>query len=176
MKELFYNQPTKHWHFEDLLRTASLSRAQANEWLKKLLRETLIKRIKPEGKMPYYLANYEHIHYQISKRLYALTQLHESGLLDYLASLENVKTVILFGSFSRWDWYDTSDIDLFIWGDVDKVYVGKFVPKLKRDIQIFLGKDENDLRQMGPALLKNIIGGFIIKGVLPPEVISYATV
>ncbi|MEW5896801.1 MAG: nucleotidyltransferase domain-containing protein [Nanoarchaeota archaeon] len=176
IKELFYNQPTKQWHFEQLLKAAGLSRAQTNEWLKKLLRENIITRIKLPGKMPYYSANYEQPRYQNSKRLYALMQLHDSGLLDYLSSLENAKAVILFGSFSRWDWQDASDIDIFVYGDVDAVLVGRFRPKLKRNIQVFVGKDERDLKKMGPALLKNIIKGITIKGDLPKEVISHAAI
>jgi hypothetical protein len=36
IEELFYNYPTKHWHFEELLHEAGLSRAQTNAWIKKL--------------------------------------------------------------------------------------------------------------------------------------------
>ncbi len=176
MKELFYNHPTKYWHFEQLLKEASLSRAQTNIWLKKLLQDDLIKRIKPRGKMPYYIANYEHPHYQNSKRLYALEQLHSSGFLDYLTSLQKAEAIILFGSFSRWDWYDHSDIDIFVYGDIDEIYVGKFEPKLKREIQVFSGKDKTDLQRIGSGLLKNIIKGIPLKGALPQEVIAYAAV
>ena len=176
LKELFYNHPTKHWHFEQLLHEAGLSRAQTNEWIQKLRQENIITRIKPRGKMPYYVANYEHPHYQNSKRLYALQKLHESGLMDYLVSLDKAEAVILFGSFSRWDWYDSSDIDIFVYGGTDKVYVGKFGSILKREIQVFSGKNEHDLTQMGPTLLRNIIKGITIKGTLPVEVITHATV
>ncbi len=96
VKELFYNHPTKQWHFEQIMREAHLSRAQTNEWLKKLIHENIIKRIKPLKKMPHYIANYEHPHYQNSKRLYALEQLHKSGLFDYLLSLDKAKVIVLF--------------------------------------------------------------------------------
>lgn len=176
LKELFYNHPTKHWHFEQLLHESGLSRAQTNEWIQKLKHNHLITRIKSRGKMPYYVANYEHPHYQNSKRLYALQKLHDCGLLDYLASLDKAEVVILFGSFSRWDWYDGSDIDIFMYGNADNVFVGKFESALKREIQIFSGKNEQDLTQMGPALLRNIIKGISIKGTLPIEVITHAAV
>ncbi len=176
LTELFYNHPTKHWHFEQLRQQAQLSRAQTNEWIKKLRKDNLILRVKPQKKMPYYLANYQHPHYKNSKRLYALQQLHESGLLDYLASLENAQAVILFGSFSRWDWYEGSDIDIFVYGDVQNVYVGEFIPKLKRDIQVFTGKNKTDLQYIGSALLKNIIKGITIKGTIPKEVITHAAI
>jgi len=176
IKERFYNYPTKHWHFEQLLKEAGLSRAQTNAWLKKLLKENMIKRQKPKGRMPYYFANYQHPHYQNSKRLYALQQLQESGLLDYLASLEKAETVVLFGSFSRWDWQESSDIDLFLYGNLEAISLGKFMLKLKREIQVFSGKDNHDLQQIGPALLRNILQGITIKGTIPKEVIVHAAV
>ena len=77
-------------------------------------------------------------------------------MLDYLCSLENVKTIILFGSFVRGDWYKDSDIDIFIYGESD-LSLGKYLSKLKREIQVFSGKDEKDLKKFGAPLLKNII-------------------
>jgi predicted nucleotidyltransferase len=176
IKELFFDYPTKHWHFEKLLKEAGLSRAQTNAWLKKLSNEGIIKRIKPKGKMPYYIATYESPHYRNTKRIFALTKLHQSGLLDYLASLEKAKTVIVFGSFTRGDWYKDSDIDLFIYGSVPYLRVGKYLSNLKREIQIFSGKDSKDLKKMGPALLKNIIKGITIKGDIPKEVLKHAAI
>jgi len=176
MIELFYNNPTKQWHFEQLLKETGLSRAQTNSWIKKLQQENIIIRNKPTGKMPYYLANYQHPHYQNSKRLYGLEQLHQSGLLDYLVSLEKAQTVIIFGSFARSDWYDQSDIDIFVYGNVENIYVGQFLPKLNREIQIFSAKNEKELKQMGSALMRNIIKGITIKGTLPKEVLSYAAI
>lgn len=168
IKELFYNYPTKEWHFEQLIKESRLSRAQTNAWVKKLKNTNLIKKIKLKGKMPFYIANYEHPNYQNSKRLYALNQLHESGLLNYLSSFP--ATVIIFGSFSRWDWYQNSDIDIFLYGNTKDIYVGKFKSKLNRKIQIFSGQNQQDLKKMGPALLKNIIKGTTIKGNIPLEV------
>lgn len=176
ISELFFNHPTKQWHFEELLKTCGLSRAQTNEWLKKLQAEKIVKKIKPTGKMPYHIANYQEPHYQNSKRLFALTSLHNIGLLDYLSSIPKVETIILFGSFSRWDWHDGSDIDIFIYGDIDEVLVGKFATKLKREIQVFASKDTKDLKRLGAPLLRNILKGITIKGNIPQEVINNAAI
>lgn len=176
IKELFYNYPTKQWHFEELRVKAKLSRAQTNEWLKKLQKEDIIQKVVPQGKMPYYVAQYGQAHYQNSKRLYALEQLHACGFLDYLTSLSKAHVVVLFGSFARGDWYDESDIDIFVYGNVDTMYVGKYRSILKREIQIFCSKNAGDLQEMGSGLVKNIIKGITIKGSLPGEVMTYATI
>ena len=72
--------------------------------------------------------------------------------------------VILFGSFSRSDWYDSSDIDLFIYGDAEGLKIAPYELKLGREIQLFSCENKAELNKMGPALLKNIIKGELIKG------------
>lgn len=176
LKELFYDHPSKHWHFEQLRQESGLSRAQTNEWIQKLRKDNLVVRTKPRGKMPYYTANYHHQHYQNGKRLYALQQLYHSGFLDYITSLERAETVVLFGSFSRSDWYKESDIDIFVYGDIEHLRLGPYLSKLHREVQLFTGKTEEDLQKMGPALLRNIIKGITLKGAIPLEVIKNAAV
>ncbi len=164
--ELFLNEPTKHWHFEAVLKTAKISRPQASQWLNKFKKENLIKRIKEKEKMPYYLANYESPEYQARKRLYALNQLEKTGFLSHLIGLTKAKTIILFGSLSRWDWNKESDIDLFIYGDMEGFDKGVFRARLGREIETFMCKDKNDLRRLKPSLLRNILEGYLIKGTL----------
>jgi predicted nucleotidyltransferase len=176
VKELFFNEPSKHWHFDNLKTKSGLSRTRTNAWLKKLQKDGLIKRVKPRGKMPYYQANHSSPGYRNAKRVFAFTKLQESGFLDYISSLEKAETVILFGSFARWDWYTESDIDIFIYGNMNHLQLGQYLSKLHRDVQIFAGKDENDLRKMGPALLRNILKGIILKGTIPMEVFKNAAI
>ena len=64
--ELFFNEATKHWHFHDIVKTAKVSDVVANKWLKKYCFDKLIIRIKPRGKMPYYLANWDNEQYQLT--------------------------------------------------------------------------------------------------------------
>ena len=162
--KLFYNEPTKQWHFEDILRSAKISRPQAAKWLVKLMNEGIIKRVKPRAKMPYYLGDYESPAYQSRKRITALNELEKQGFLRHLCGLRGVRTAILFGSMSRWDWHKDSDIDLFILGDPSGFDQGGFRAKLHREIQTFVCKDAKDVIRLKPALLRNIISGYIIKG------------
>ncbi len=154
---------SKYWHFDELMETIKISRSQLAYWLKKFAAEGFINRIKPKGKMPYYISNSENPKFQSEKRLFALKKLTESGLLCYLASLEGAKVVILFGSFSRSDWHAESDVDIFIYGDNSNFEQGKYELKLKRDIQIHTASDKNDLRKINK-MLPYIISGDFIKG------------
>ena len=162
--ELFFNNPTKEWHFEEILKAAFIARSKANQWLKKLVKDKVVKRIKKKGQMPYYLSNYNSPEYKNRKKLFGLTRLYQSGLLNHLESLPKAKTVILFGSFSRSDWYKNSDIDIFIYGNPEGLRIAPYELKLHKNIQLFICQDKDDLSRLGTGLIRNIIKGNLIKG------------
>ncbi|MBU0979284.1 MAG: nucleotidyltransferase domain-containing protein [Nanoarchaeota archaeon] len=161
---LFFNSPTRHWHFEEILDEAGITRSKADRWLKDFSRRKLIKRVKRKGSMPYYVGNHHSSRYRNMKRIFSLNMLNESGLLDHLSSLDKARTVILFGSLSRWDWHAGSDIDVFLYGNPEGLRLGKYEMKLHRDIQLFVCRDRKALSELGEGLIKNIIKGDLIKG------------
>ena len=136
IQELFFDYPTKRWCFEELLKEGKLSRAQTNAWLRKLTKEKFIKKIKLKGKRPYYVSNYNNVAYKNKKRIFALNKLYQIGFLNHLYSLKKAKIIILFGSFSRCDWYKDSDVDIFIYGDPEGLNIGKYEIKLHKDIPV----------------------------------------
>ncbi len=161
---LFFNEPTKHWHFEEILIKAKISRPQARQWLILLIKQKVIQKIKPKRKMPYYLANNSSPVYINRKKMFALEQLYSSGLLNHLQSISSAKNITLFGSFARGDWHSKSDIDLFIYGDYSKLNKELFRKKLHREIQVFGYENKAELSLLSPALLRNILNGYHIKG------------
>lgn len=162
--ELFFEHPTREWHFEEILKEAKITRSKADRWLKKFIKKSFIKRIKEKSKMPYYISNYSSPEYKNEKRLFALNKLHHSGLLNHLSSLQKAETIILFGSFSRSDWYNNSDIDLFIYGEPDGLKIADYEIKLHKDIQLFICRNREELAKLGTGLTTNIIKGTILKG------------
>ncbi|MEK6857228.1 MAG: nucleotidyltransferase domain-containing protein [Nanoarchaeota archaeon] len=162
--ELFFNEGSKHWHFEEIIQKSSLSRDKVNKWLKRFIDKDIICKIKENKKMPYYVGNFSSPIYKSKKRVYSLRKFYNSGFLPHLISLEKAKTVIIFGSFSRADWYTESDIDLFIYGDDSELEKGKYEIKLNREIQLFSCRDRKDFKHLGNALLRNIISGYLVKG------------
>lgn len=161
---LFFENPTKEWHFEDVLREAKITRSKATKWLKKFTKEGIIIKRKEKGRMPYYSGNYDSFAYKNRKKLFAITKLYNSGLLNHLSSLQNAKTVILFGSYARSDWYKNSDIDIFIYGDTEGLKIVDYEIKLHKEIQLFIYESKKDLSRLSNDLLKNIIKGNLIKG------------
>lgn len=162
--ELFFDCPTKEWHFEEILSEAKIARSKADGWLKKLIKEGLIRRVKNKGRMPYYISNYSLPKYKNRKKVFALNKLCNSGLLDHLGSLQNAESVIIFGSFSRSDWHKGSDIDIFIYGSTEGLDMASYEMKLNREIQLFACKNKKELGKLGNGLLRNIVSGNIVKG------------
>ena len=78
--------------------------------------------------------------------------------------MPKARTVIIFGSFARSDWYSGSDIDLFIYGESEGLKLAEYELRLNRDIQVFACNKKEDLRKFGEGLIKNIIKGNIVKG------------
>lgn len=169
IKGLFFNDTLRRWHFEAILRESGLSRERVNHFLKELLKEKLIIRVKKKGKMPYYLANRDSAKFRSEKRLFGLAMLEQSGLFENLNSCKGIKTAILFGSFARGDWSKSSDIDLFIYGEDTKFEKGVFESKLHRDIQVFAYQNTKTLKkELDKTVIPNIAKGFFITGNVEP--------
>ena len=164
--DLFFNNPSKHWHFEEILKKAKIARSKAGKWLRRFIKEGLIRKIKERGKMPYYTGYFENPAYRNRKKIYALDKFYRAGLLNHLASLPKAKTVILFGSFARSDWNYGSDIDVFIYGDDEGLDTLEYQAKLRREIQLFTAENAGELHKFGQALLRNILSGIVLKGTL----------
>ncbi|MFH1212415.1 MAG: nucleotidyltransferase domain-containing protein [Candidatus Woesearchaeota archaeon] len=162
--ELFFQEPTREWHFEEILKESDIARSKADAWLKKFIKGKLVKRVKKKGSMPHYISDYDSSAYKNRKRLFAQQKLFESGLLDRLLSLPKAKTVVIFGSMARSDWYKKSDIDIFIYGEAEGLKIADFELGLQRDIQLFICRDKKDLKKLGSGFIKNIIRGNLIKG------------
>jgi len=171
---LFFNESSKHWHFTEILRQAKISRQQANKWLKKLLKEKVIVKVKSKGKMPFFKAHFDHPNYQYKKRLFALQELYDSGFLTHLKQLPKARTIIIFGSYARADWHTTSDIDLFIYGDDEGLDIPTYWGKLHRPIQPWVFPSSEEMKEVQSGLLKNVINGYLVKGNLN-EIIELVT-
>lgn len=164
LKLILENSPLKEWHFEEIVRDAKVTRVVANKWLKKYVKECLLKKVKEKGKFPYFTVGSDNHIYYSQKRIYALEQLHKSGLISKLLSLNNAKTVILFGSIIKGDWYKDSDIDIFILGDISDFDKNIYEHRLNKHIELHLFEDKKEIEEIKTGLITNIINGYIVKG------------
>ena len=169
IKKLFFEETLKRWRFDEIVKETKISRERVNHFIKKLLKDGFVIRVKERKKMPYYIANRESQKFRFEKRLYGLRIIEDSGLFEHITTLKEVKTAILFGSFERGDFGKSSDVDLFIYGDSKDFNKKEFERKLKRDIQLFsYNNPEKIKKSLDPKLIHNMINGFSIKGNLEP--------
>jgi predicted nucleotidyltransferase len=164
LKLILENSPLKEWHFEEIVREANITKLVANKWLKKYVSDGLLKHIKEKGKFPYFTVGSNNNIYYSLKRVYALSQLHKSGLISELLSLKTAKTIILFGSIVKGDWYKDSDIDIFIFGDISNFDKKIYELKLQRNIELHIFQNIEEIKEVRTGIIKNIINGYILKG------------
>lgn len=158
LKLILENSPLKRWHFEEIVREAGVSRLVANKWLRKYVKEGLLKRVKKQGSFPYFIVGRNNTMYYSTKRLYALKKLYNSGLITALMNTP-AKTVIIFGSIVKGDWYKDSDIDIFILGEFADFDKKEYEKRLNHKIELHIF--EKDIPR---ELANNIINGHVVKG------------
>ena len=158
------NSPLKEWHFEEIVKEAKISKLVANKWLKKYVSEGVLKHIKEKEKFPYFTVGSNNSEYYSLKRLFALEQLHKSGLISKLLSLKTVTTAILFGSMIKGDWYKESDVDIFILGEISDFDKNSYELKLQRNIELHVFQNKKEIEKVKSGLIKNVINGYILKG------------
>jgi len=164
LKLILENSPLKEWHFEEIAKEAKVTRAVANKWLKKYVKEGLLKHIKEKKRFPYFTSGSENTVYYSLKRVYALEQLHKSGFIPKLLSLKTAKTVIIFGSIARGDWYKDSDIDVFVLGNISDFDKNIYELRLHKNIELHVFQNQSEIREIKTGLIKNIINGYVVKG------------
>ncbi|MBI2576622.1 nucleotidyltransferase domain-containing protein [Candidatus Woesearchaeota archaeon] len=167
--ELFLNEPSKHWHFGQIVGTAKVSEPCSNKWLKGMLRENIIQKVKPRGKMPYFIGNFRNENYRNKKKIYALEKMSKSGLLVKLQQLKNAKAVVIFGSYARSDWNSQSDVDIFVLGDPGDLKFGVLWGGLgfqgrARELQVHSYSSIEETRGIHSGLMKNVVKGYFVKG------------
>ncbi len=167
--EIFMNEPSKHWHFSEIVKTSGVSENIAGKWLRQYQKNRIINRIKPKGKMPYFIGNYDSPEFNARKKLYALQKLYETGLIQELQRLKDAKTIIIFGSFVRTDWNTDSDVDVFVYGESERFKFGRLWKGLgfqgrSREVQVHTFNSKKELEEIRSGLLKNVLRGYVVKG------------
>ena len=158
------SSPLKHWHFEELVKETKMTRASVNKWLKKLVKEKILFKIKEKNKFSYFTVGKNNQEYYCRKKLRALQKIYESGLVQNLVNQEKARNIVLFGSMSKGDYYANSDIDLFILGNISDFNKKVYERKLLKNIELHIFKNKEELKKLKSGLIKNVLNGYVIKG------------
>lgn len=164
--EIFFNEPTKSHYLIEISKKSKLAHTSTKSYLITLKKENIIKEtIEKKGKrnFPIYTANLANAEYKLYKKIYNLNKVLNLGLVDFLRDKFMPKTIILFGSYSRGEDIENSDVDIFVEAKKQDINLQQFENKLKRKIELHFNENFNNYAK---ELKNNIANGNILYGYL----------
>lgn len=161
--EMIYKFPTTKRTIREMARKTSLAPPTALEFVRLLKKEGFIRKSRV-ARASQISANLESQYYKRRKRAYNLISIYESGLLDHLIKTYNdPSAIILFGSYSRGEDVEKSDIDLAILTSQHKrLNLHQFEKKLARKVSIH----EIEFDRISEELRNNLYNGIVLHGAL----------
>lgn len=157
--EYFFINPTKKLRVREISRLTKSPLPSAIRYVKELVNEELL-RMESVGSITLYSANRSSKKYLLQKKLYNIETLYKRGLVDAFQAC-NARALILFGSYSKGEDIETSDVDIYV--------EAKIIPPterleklINRKIQIFNYASISSVKNK--ELANNIINGIILAG------------
>jgi len=154
IRGIFFQTPSKHFHAREIARMVGVSHPIASKYLKSLEKENIIEpteygyKAKPSAE------------YKMEKRFDTAARIQRCGLLDKLTESSRPSAVVLFGSASRGEDDEGSDIDIFIEGQEKKTDLRPYEKKMGRKINITYGR----LNKLNKEFLESVINGILLYG------------
>ena len=159
---LFFDYPTKNFQLREISRRTNIAITSVKRYVNLMLRGNLIILVE-EGIYPSYKANRDNDLFKIYKWTNLVRKIKLSGLLDYIYDSCLPDCIILFGSASRGEDIESSDIDLFIQAKRKRLSLDKYEKILNRKISLFF---EENYKKLSKELKNNILNGIKLKGYL----------
>ena len=155
--EQIFLRPTKEHSIRELAKLTKLSPATVSKIVKQLESEGIIQS-RTIAKSKLIKADIENQNYRFYKKLHNIASL--KTLIDAL-NRKRPRAIILFGSYSRGEDTEQSDIDLTIISNKFKIDLEPYQKQLNRKIQLFFFPTEEKIPEN---LKQNIINGIILAG------------
>ena|SRR3989344_2589587 len=162
IKEFFFLNPTIKLRVRQMEREIKIPLPSAIRYTKELEQEKILKST-VIANVNFYSADRTSDTFLLEKKLFNIKYLFSSGLINNLIEELSNPAIIVFGSFSKGEDIEKSDIDIYIESPTKKqVNLEKFERKIGRKIQIFIYKNINEVNNKN--LANNIINGTILSG------------
>ena len=159
--EFFFKNPTREVYLRELSRELNLSMPTILAAIEKLRKVQLVI-VTKEKAFTNVKANLENKNFFRLKRLSNIEQLYVCGVIDTL-EITHPQSIICFGSYSRGEDVETSDIDIAIIGGNEKdIALEKFEKELQRKISLHWinpSRISNDFKA-------NLMNGIVLEGAL----------
>lgn len=157
--EVFFREPTAIHFIREIGREIKLAPPSVKIIINNLIKQDLIKSKKSK---PFngYVANRENDAFLFYKKAYNLMSLY--NLKNLIVESIHPKSMILFGSYSRGEDIETSDIDILIISKVKKdINVESIEKKLKRRINVMI---VDDIKRLDKLIIKKVYNGMVLSG------------
>jgi len=158
----FFDFPRKSFQMREISRNTKLAQPSIMNHLKALLKEGLILR-EEKGIYPAYVANRDNEFFKEYKKIDLILKMKKIKLINYIYDSCMPNAIILFGSSSKGEDIEESDIDLFIQSPEKKLDLEKYEKILKKKISLFF---KEDFSKLSNELKNNILNGIILRGYL----------
>ncbi len=157
----FFEDCYREFSVREYAKIVDLSPPTASKILKGFVEEGfLIKR--EERNLLLFCVNRENLNFRNLSGIYWRNRLE--NLIDKLDEEYYLPSVILFGSLSKLEVNQNSDVDLVVLSKFDKkIDLSIFEKRLKRKIQLFC---YDSIDKIPKNLRNNVLNGFVLKGVI----------
>ncbi|MFH1790288.1 MAG: nucleotidyltransferase domain-containing protein [bacterium] len=157
---LFLREPLKGFHLREIERVAKIGLPSVKKYVDFLLKDGLIKKEK-YGVYFNYSANRDSRNFKLLNRFYLLTNLN--FVVEEISEKVHPNVIILFGSASKGEDTEKSDIDIFVQSKRKSFDFSKIESKLNRKINLLF---EPNILNINKNLFNSIINGIVLQGVL----------
>jgi len=156
---LLFRYPLRVFHLREMSRLILVSSPSVARYIGDLEREGLI--VMGRKKFLHEIsANLDNDRFRELKRVNNIKSVYDSGLLAYLKEIFPLSTIVLFGSYSKGDDTERSDIDIAIFTNGKKLDLDKYEKKLDRPINV----EFIDFEKISKELKNSLINGLVLEG------------
>jgi len=155
----FFEDCYRRINVREYAKLMSISPPTASKALDSYYSESLLSKEKFRNYIMFY-ANKDSRQFIDLSRIYWSIKLKE--LMDIIEKSLAAPMIVLFGSLSKAETKQDSDIDLAVFAHKKNLDIGEFEKKLRRKIEIFWFSSLKDIKNR--ELANNIINGYVLKG------------
>ncbi|MBU1030474.1 MAG: nucleotidyltransferase domain-containing protein [Nanoarchaeota archaeon] len=164
IKNYFFENPTVRLRVRAIERETKSALPSVIRYTKELQEEEILKK-QLISNVTFFSANRSSKKYLLQKKQYNIERIYSSGLLDFLIEQYSNPTIILFGSYSKGEDFEESDIDIYLQTEnPKKSSINTYEKYLSKKIQLFQYKSLKQINNK--ELANNIINGQILNGFL----------
>ena len=164
IKEYFFMNPTAKLRVRQIEREMKMPLPSVIRYCKELEKEEILRKESSSG-VSTYCADRNSKKFLLEKRLFNIKVIFESGLIEHIIKEYFNPVIALFGSYSKGEDTEESDIDLYIETPKKQEFdLKKFEKILKHRIQVFNYRKIKDVPNHH--LSNNIINGITLNNFL----------